>query len=297
MTVLTIGNFDGVHRGHLHLLGVAAQAARRVAADVVVLTFVPHPRMVLGPEKAPPLLTTYEERLGRLKGYFSGLGQAAKIHEEAFGREFSSQSADDFLAWVRAKFSPDEIVVGHDFQFGRGRGGRIATLRAWAESLRIGVTQVPALELRGGVVSSSRIRGLLEQADLAGANSLLGYSFCYRGVVVHGQGRGRTLGIPTANVQIESKMLLPTGVYAVRLDRRPGIANFGVRPTFGADGALGLECHLFDFQGDLYGRRVEVEMIQKIRDERKFGSVDELKSAIVRDLAIARQVHASPRSP
>jgi riboflavin kinase/FMN adenylyltransferase len=297
MSILTIGNFDGVHLGHQEILRVASEAALRKSTEVVVLTFVPHPRMVLAPEKAPPLLTTYAERRERIEAYFNARSVKTRVVEQAFGREFSSQSAEQFLAWVGSQFSVEQMVVGHDFQFGRERAGTHSTLKDWEKSAQVPVQIVSAWKTDGLTVSSSEIRKNLAAADLESARRLLGYWFSYRGVVVHGQGRGRTIGIPTANVQVEPKLLIPTGVYAVRLDRYEGVANFGVRPTFGSGGALGLECHLFDFEGDLYGRRVKVEILKKIREEARFPSMDELREAIARDLTAARQVHASLRTP
>lgn len=300
MSILTIGNFDGVHRGHQEILRTALEAARSKSTDVVVLTFVPHPRTVLSPENAPALLTTYGERKKRIEAFFTPHGVAARVVEQAFGREFSSQSAEQFLAWAGGQFEIEQMVVGHDFQFGRERSGTHQTLKTWEKSTHTPVQIVPAWQLNGKIVSSSEVRRMLALGDLQAAHKLLGYWFSYRGVVVHGQGRGRTIGIPTANVEIDSKLLLPTGVYAVGLDsgdgKYSGVANFGVRPTFGSGGTLGLECHLFDFSGDLYGRHVEVEMLQKLREEKRFASLDELRKAIANDLTMARQVHASLRS-
>lgn len=298
-SVVTIGNFDGVHRGHQELIKVAVERARALGVPAVVFTFEPHPLMVLKPELKLRRLFDVEDR----REQFERLGVDTLV-VQPFSRDFSQQPPEVFLRdFVLKPFQPKAIVVGYDFSFGANRSGSIEFLRSQAALLGGGgkdafaVEVVPpfSLELAGSptVVSSTRIRQLLAAGQASDAAALLGRPYCIRGRVKKGKGRGKTIGIPTANIDptVESNIL--PGVYAAyaqfRGRKEKAMVNIGRNPTFEADSKeLHVEAHLPDYDGakdgDLYGEFLELHFVARIRDERKFSSADELVAQIRMDI-------------
>ncbi len=283
--VVTIGNFDGVHLGHAHLLGATLALADGRGAGAAVLTFDPAPRDVLRPDNGVPRIQSLARKLVHL-----GRTGVDGVLVLPFDRATAALEPEVFAAdLLGGALGVVGLAVGHDFRFGRGRRGDAALLR---RVLGVPVVEVDALTDERGPVSSSRIRQLLADGDVAGAEALLGRPHEVVGTVVTGDRRGRTIGFPTANVLPEGHgMLPPDGVYAVEVEDggrvRPGVANLGVRPTF--DGvARRLEVHLFDFAGDLYGRELVVRMRHHLRSERRFTGIDALLAQIRLDAQAAR---------
>ena len=285
--VLALGNFDGVHLGHAHLLHAAHTA--RPDAPRAVVTFEPHPRSVFRPDDPPFRLTPSPVRTALLEA----LG-VRQVFEIRFDEAFSEMTAEAFVTEVlHDALGGVHLACGADFAFGHRRGGNANFLESRAEALGIGLTLVPALVDAGGPISSSRIRRALQDGYPERAAELLGRDWAVTGTVVHGDQRGRTIGFPTANIALGEHLEPARGVYAVlaRLpDGRviPGVANVGRRPTV-AEGAISrLEAHLFDFTEDLYGQVLSVALHRFIRAERKFDSFDALRAQIVADAAHAR---------
>jgi len=286
---VALGNMDGVHLGHASL--VHAAHAARPDAPLAVLTFEPHPREVFRPDDPPFRLTLAAERaeaLGRL---------GVKIlYELTFDRAFSQISAETFIADVlHAGIDARHLASGPDFAFGHRRGGDTTLLAERAEGLGIGLTVVPLLSDARGPIAATRIRRLLQDGYPERAAALLGRDWSIRGVVAHGDERGRTIGFPTANIPLGRHLEPARGVYAVTV-RLPdgsealGVANVGRRPTVGADLESRLEVHLFDFDGDLYGADITVALHSFLRSERKFAGLDELRAQIAADAAEARRI-------
>ena len=285
--VLALGNFDGVHLGHAHLLHAAHTA--RPDAPRAVVTFEPQPRSVFRPDDPPFRLTPSPVRAALLEA----LG-VRHVFEIRFDEAFSEMTAEAFVTEVlHEALGGVHLACGLDFAFGHRRGGNAAFLEARAEALGIGLTLVPALVDAGGPISSSRIRRALQDGYPERAAELLGRDWAVTGTVVHGDQRGRTIGFPTANIALGEHLEPARGVYAVLAtlpDGRviPGLANVGRRPTV-AEGAISrLEAHLFDFAEDLYGQVLSVALHRFIRAERKFDSFDALRAQIVADAAHAR---------
>jgi len=293
---VALGNFDGVHLGHAAVLR-AAHAARP-DLPLAVLTFEPHPREFFRPQDAPFRLMASAERAAA----FAGLG-VALLYELPFDAAFSHISAAQFVREVLFDgLAAKNLACGADFAFGHRRGGDIALLAAQAEVLGMGLTIVPPVVDAQGPVSSTRIRRLLQDGYPERAARLLGRPYAIRGEVTHGDKRGRTIGFPTANIYLHRHLEPARGVYAVTA-RLPdgavvkGVANIGQRPTVGGTESR-LEAHLFDFAGDLYGAEVSVSLLHFLREERKFGSFDELKGQILADAAAARALlDAAPAAP
>jgi riboflavin kinase/FMN adenylyltransferase len=289
--VLTIGNFDGVHLGHQTIVKLAVEKARARKGTAVAYTFRPHPQIALRPEaeRTTPLLSTYDEKLELL----GALGLDAVI-EEPFSREFSTTTPDQFFTDViLRRVSAEEIVVGYDFAFGNKRSGHLEQLEKWCKSSGLTLTVVPPHKAGSDVVSSSRIRQYLMAGEVDSAARLLGRDFFYRGVVVRGEGRGRKIGFPTANLKLENKIALPYGVYATWAvlssgERLPSVTNVGVRPTFGDGLPLLVETYVLDRDFDLYGSRFEVRFVKRLRAEEKFAGIDALKTQIAKDVEAAR---------
>ncbi|MFQ5697335.1 MAG: bifunctional riboflavin kinase/FAD synthetase [Myxococcota bacterium] len=291
--VLTIGNFDGVHLGHQALLAALLERARIRRCPAVVYTFHPHPRQVLAPERAQKLLMTFEQLAAELERR----GIDALI-QEPFDRTFASLTAEAFLRDViHARIAPEAIFVGRDFHFGKGRAGGDQTLARIGPDLGIRVTIIPQVSAGGRDVSSTRIRQALAEGRVDEARLCLGRPYAIRGRVVEGERRGRTLGFPTANLEVENEILPANGVYATWLRRlghpadgcvrRASVTNIGVRPTF-EPGRVLCETHLLDFDGDLYGERVELGFVSQLRGERRFPSPEALAEQIARDASSAR---------
>ncbi|HTE51464.1 MAG TPA: bifunctional riboflavin kinase/FAD synthetase [Kofleriaceae bacterium] len=301
---VAIGNFDGVHRGHLALLERARARASAMNGEAVALTFEPHPAMVLAPHLAPRLLTTTRRKLELLAE--AGIDACVV---EPFDRDLAGLPPDQFARVVLADaIGARRVVVGFDFTFGHKRGGTTATLRELGRDLGFEVDVVDAFTVDGLVASSTRARSFVSEGNMAGARLLLGRDFEVCGQVVRGAGRGRGLGIPTANVAAETPLLPASGIYAVWLQelepatgevgdvagpRLAGAASLGTNPTFDSAGELTLEVHILDFDGDLYDRRVRVSFVERLRGERRFPGAAELLDQIGRDIADTRRVLAA----
>jgi riboflavin kinase/FMN adenylyltransferase len=285
--VLSVGNYDGLHLGHRHLLARLVEQAQSMGAPACVYTFDPPPRVVLAPQQHQPRIQSWPDKV-RILGEL-GIDQ---VIVERFSRSFAQHPPQWFAEEVLGRrIQPSAMVLGYDFRFGRARAGDIHTLRFLLPDLDI--QQVEALEVGGQVVSSSAIRRLVAAGKVDKAAELLGLEHRIRGVVVDGDKRGRTIGVPTANLETDAQLLPANGVYAVRarVDGGPwrdGVANLGQRPTF--DGVRFLiEVHLLDFSGDLYGRELEVGFFSRLRGEQRFDGSEALVAQIRADVAAARE--------
>lgn len=292
--VIAIGNFDGVHRGHQTVLSRALELSEARGIPALVLTFEPHPRTVFNPDKPVFRLTPAPMRARILEamGFHS-------VIEYPFDRDFSQRSADEFIHSILIDWlGANEVVTGFDFHFGKGREGGPAFLMEAGRKNGFGVTLIDAFRDEGAaVVSSSRIRGLLAEGDVAEAAGLLGYRFTVEAEVIRGQQLGRTLGYPTANMALPPEAQLKPGIYAVRLRRadgtlHDGVASFGYRPTVTENGAALLETYVFDFSGNLYGETCSVSFFGHLRDELKFAGLEPLVAQIRRDEEEARALLA-----
>ena len=293
-TVLTLGVFDGLHLGHQRIMQTVVERAKTANAHSTAITFDPHPRAVLHPESAPPLLQTLDQRLANFE--VLGIEQAIVI---PFTQEFASNPAEDFLHdIVHDRLHAIEVYLGKGFAFGRGRGGNIELLRRMSEELGFFADEVPEVCVRGRRVSSSLIRALLSEGRVNLARRMLGRPYGVEGVIIRGNQRGRTIGFPTANLKPHNRVVPKNGVYATAtlVDGawRRSITNVGVRPTFDDGSDVSIESYIFDFDGDLYGDVLRVRFLHRIRDERKFSGIDELKAQIQKDTARALNYFRHP---
>ncbi len=293
-TVLTLGVFDGLHLGHQRIMETVAERAAAVDAVPTAITFDPHPRAVLHPESAPPLLQTLDQRLANLE--VLGIEQAIVVQ---FDEAFAKQPAEDFITEIiNDRLQAREVHLGQDFAFGRGRGGNIELLKKMGGDLGFIAEEVPEVRLRGRRISSSKIRHLLNDGRVNLARRMLGRPYGVEGVIERGAQRGRTIGFPTANLKPHNRVIPKFGVYATATlvdgSWRRSITNIGVRPTFENDVEPSIESFIFDFEGDLYGDVLRVRFLHRIRDERKFNGIDELRAQIERDSARARNYFSRP---
>ncbi len=290
-TVLTIGNFDGVHLGHREIFRKVLRRARQVSGTATVLTFEPHPLRLLAPEHAPPRINTPPEKIRLMEASCIDL-----LVILPFDRDLAAMSADDFVRHLLVeKLAVRHLVVGYDYAFGRGREGNLAFLQQKAAEYGFVLETLDPISHAGEVYSSTRIRQSLQAGDVAGVVDVLGRNFTLDGRVVHGAGRGRTLGFPTANLDTDKEVLPANGVYAVKVKWRErlydAVVNIGDRPTF-QDQEATLEIHLLDFQQSLYGETLRLYFVERLRGEQSFASVDALQQAIQGDIEQARSVLA-----
>ena len=284
-SAIALGNFDGVHLGHQALLTEARRNGRPT-----VLTFDPHPAKVLQPDMGPKLIEPLARRLER----FAAMGVVATV-VQPFTLEYARTPATEFERMLLEVARPAHVVVGHDFTYGTRRSGSIETLRAASERHGIALHVVPPVTVDGLVVSSTKVREYLLAGRVAQAARLLGRPFDLDGQVVEGQRRGRTLGFPTANLALQGELSPATGIYATRVrllgEERAfaGAASLGFNPTFGDTGCT-LEIHLLDFEGDLYGKTLRVEFLERLRPEMRFDSLEALQAQIGRDVERVRQL-------
>ena len=288
-TVLTLGVFDGLHLGHQLIVKTVVERARAVKAVPTVITFEPHPRAVLHPESAPPLLQTLDQKIEAMG--LHGIEQTIVIH---FDQAFSQIRAEEFLRdVVTDRLQAKEVYLGRGFFFGHDREGNIDLLRRVSERLGFFADEVPEVRLRGRRIGSSRIRELLLQGRVNLARRMLGRPYGVEGPVVRGAARGNQLGFPTANIHPHNRVIPRGGVYvtATLLEGRwrRSVTNIGRRPTFGDNLETSVETHVLNWSGDLYGDVVRVRFLHRLRDEKKFSSVNELKSQIESDVARARK--------
>lgn len=293
-TVVTLGVFDGLHLGHQLVMSTVVERARAVSAVPTVITFDPHPRAVLHAESAPPLLQTFDQKIEAFG--VLGIEQTIVIR---FTPEFAQVPAREFLRDVLYdRLHAKEVYLGCGFAFGHNREGNIGLLREVSGELGFRADEVPEVRLRGRRISSSRIRGLLSEGRVNLARRMLGRPYGVEGRVVHGAERGRTLGFPTANVHPQNRVIPRAGVYvtATLIDGawRRSVTNVGVRPTFENDVEPSVETYVIDWDGDLYGDVVRVRFLHRLRDERKFSSIEELKQQINRDARRAERYFRHP---
>jgi len=288
--VLALGNFDGLHRGHVKIIERVRRAAAERGGTPLVLTFEPHPTRVLRPDKAPLLLMTPAQKLEALER--AGIRGVAVVR---FTPELSRWEPETFVRtvlveWLRVA----EVWVGADFLFGRDRTGNFSVLRALGAQYGFRVEKIDPIRYKEFVVSSTRIRRLVSEGRVDEAGALLGRHVSIDGTVVEGAHRGREIGFPTANLETENELVPPVGVYATTATVdgvvHPSVTNVGVRPTFGGDTALTVETHILGFERDLYGQRVRLAFIQRLRDERRFADVDALREQITADVRRARRL-------
>ncbi|MGM0589541.1 MAG: bifunctional riboflavin kinase/FAD synthetase [Bacteroidota bacterium] len=293
-TVVTVGTFDGVHRGHRALIDTVIQRSREHGARSVIVTFDPHPRDIINPgSDGIKLLTTLEERCSIL----ADLGIDAMV-VIPFTRDFSLLSSEEFIREIiYEKIGVKEFVIGFDHHFGRNREGTIETVQQLGRTLGFGVHVVSKREFDDQKISSTAIRkAIMENGDIPLANELLGWTYRLTGTVIHGDKRGASIGFPTANIKPDhpNKAIPKNGVYAVRTkingDEYGGMMNIGVRPTFTEEEEATLEVHLFDFDDNIYGKSLEIFFEGRIRDEQKFDGIEAIKRQLKEDKRIAESI-------
>jgi riboflavin kinase/FMN adenylyltransferase len=280
--VLALGNFDGLHRGHLKIIERVRRGAAEHGGTPMAMTFDPHPPRVVRPDKAPPLLMTTAQRLQAL--HQAGIACVAVVR---FTRELSLWDPETFVRtvlvdWLRVS----EVWVGANFLFGHERAGNFSLLRTLGQRYGFRAEKIDPVRYKDFVVSSTRIRRLIAEGRMDEAGALLGRQYAIDGTVVEGRHRGREIGFPTANLQTDNELVPPFGVYATMMTIdgivHPGLTNIGVRPTFG-ETAPTIETHVLRYAGDLYGRQVRVSFVQRLRDERRFDDIDALRAQIEAD--------------
>jgi riboflavin kinase/FMN adenylyltransferase len=286
-TVLTLGVFDGLHLGHQLIMQTVVKRARAVGAVPTVITFEPHPRAVLHPESAPPLLQTFDQKIEALG--VLGIEQTIVIR---FDAAFAQIRAEDFLRdAVVDRLHAKEVYLGRGFAFGHEREGNIELLRSVSQGLGFFADEVPEVRLRGRRIGSTRIRELLQQGRVNLARRMLGRPYGVEGRVVRGAERGVGLGFPTANLHPQNRVIPRNGVYVtatlIEGQWRRSVTNIGTRPTFERGVDTSVETFVIDWSGDLYGDVVRVRFLHRLREEKKFSSIDELKSQIERDVTRA----------
>ena len=290
--VVTIGTFDGVHLGHAHILSKLIELAKKINGETVLLTFYPHPRMILHPEDhGLQLLSSQDEKATLLE--MAGIDHLVVL---PFTKEFSRIPAFEYVRDLLVSgLRTHTLVIGYDHRFGKNREGNHATLLELSETFGYLVHEIPARQIDEAAISSTKIRGALQLGDIKLANKLLGYPYQIAGKVVPGDGRGRTIGYPTANVlpHFEFKLVPFQGVYAawITCEGRdwPALVNIGTRPTFSLEKTITIEAHLLAFQGDLYNKTIGIRFIDRLRNEQKFGSIVELVEQIKSDIQIAQR--------
>lgn len=288
-SAVTLGNFDGVHLGHRELFRHLVKTARQLNCPSVVYTFDPHPLKFLAPDKAPRLLNTPEE-----KRRLIAASHVDYLVETPFTSEFSAMSPEQFVEDILIdKLHVTALVVGYDYAFGKGRHGNAEFLKAYGNKKGFTVEVLQPVGADSLPFSSTRIRSMVTSGDVAGVVRLLGRQYNLEGVVVPGDQRGRKLGFPTANLETDKELLPAAGVYAVKvrhnLQEYSGVVNIGHRPTFGGKNST-IEVYLLDFTGQLYGEKLRIYFVERLRGEQKFSSIDELVGAIEGDIIRARQI-------
>jgi riboflavin kinase/FMN adenylyltransferase len=288
-TVLTMGVFDGLHLGHQQIMKTVVERAKALSATPTVITFDPHPRAVLFPESAPPLLQTLDQRINA----FSVLGIEQTI-VIPFSKELAQQPAEEFLQdIVHERLQAKEVYLGQGFFFGKDRAGNIDLLRKVSGELGFFADEIGEIKLRGARISSSRIRNLLIEGRVNLARRMLGRPYGVEGRIVRGDRRGHTIGFPTANLHPQNRVIPRNGVYVtstlIEDQWRRSITNIGIRPTFGKDSEPSIETYILNWDGDLYGDVLRVRFLHRVRDEKKFNSIDELIAQIKKDVGRAER--------
>lgn len=289
---VTIGNFDGFHLGHRLLVQSTIEKARQRSIPAGLLTFDPHPVQMLAPHKKLQRIFSIQDLIATAENL--GLDF---IVIEAFSRDFSERTADNFLnEYLNPRFSPQAVVVGYDFNFGSGRSGHPSAMKSWGENLGIEIEVVPQVQYLSENVSSSRIRKLIAEGDLHLVQTLLQRPFYLKGLVVKGFQRGRSIGFPTANLKLGEEIIPRVGVYGgtakVRGKKYLAVCNVGYNPTFGEMAKPQVEVHLINFNQDVYGETMVFDFIKPIREEKKFSSIDLLKAQINEDVEFWKSEHS-----
>ena len=286
---LTIGNFDGVHRGHRALIDRVTATARELDLTSCILTFEPHPREFFAPEAAPARLTRLRDKLELM-----ATAGVERVHVARFNARFAALSAQQFIEDILVRgLDTRWLLVGRDFRFGARRAGDYAALRSAGERHGFAIESMPDVLFEGVRVSSSAVRAALMAGELAAAERLLGHPYTISGRVAHGARLGRSLGFPTANIVLRHASPL-SGIFVVEVDNLGrGVASLGKRPTVNPVPVPLLEVHLFDWDGDLYGEHLRVHFLKKLRDEQKYNGLEALKDAIARDAREAREYFAN----
>ncbi len=284
-TILTLGTFDGIHPGHLKIIDKLVSCSKEKGCRNVVITFHPHPRTVLSGSSSVKMLSTQEEKINLLRKH--GVENLLTIN---FTKEFASLTAEEFIYdYLINGIGLSEIVLGHDHHFGKGRSGNVELLKMIGAKENFVVTTAEPFLIDGEVVSSTKIRNAISEGDIARSNKLLARNYSFSGVVVSGDKRGRELGFPTANIKLSSqeKLLPASGIYAVRVfvenENHIGLLSIGNRPTFYNEGELVTEVYIYDFNREIYGKEVTVELVERLRGEEKFNSAEELIDQMNKD--------------
>jgi len=286
---MTLGNFDGIHLGHKEIFRRVRQAAQSINGTSVVFTFVPHPLKVVAPNASPPLLTDFRKKMELIREE----GMDVVICSD-FTKKFAMLHPRDFAKnFIAEKIGVKEVFVGYDFSFGRGRMGNIDQLKELGTDFGFHVHILPEIRIEGQEVNSTRIRRLVEEGDVEQAERLLGRHYSIAGKVVSGYKTGKGIGFPTANLRTPYELIPDTGVYAVWVGRGSstmgGVVNIGFNPTFHRN-QLSVEVHIFDFYEEIYGQKIEIQFVGRLRDERKFNSAEELVDQIKMDVDQARKI-------
>jgi riboflavin kinase/FMN adenylyltransferase len=295
--VLTIGNFDGVHRGHLALFDRVKARARLIQGQSAVMTFEPHPIKVMKPGNGPPLITMIDQKLELISA--AGIDVIFCL---PFTKQFAAISAQSFVRSILLeKIGMKELVVGYDYAFGHQREGDIKLLKAMGRTLGFAVHEVKPIHIKNKLVSSTSIRKLIQEGNLGEAKALLGRDYQISGTVVRGKSRGgKLLGFPTANLELIDELTPKSGVYAVTVlmngKTYKGVTNIGFNPTFG-NGVLSVETHILDFSEDVLGKSIKINFIQRLREEKKYASIHELADQIGLDIAQARKIFENLEAP
>ncbi|MBK7229676.1 MAG: bifunctional riboflavin kinase/FAD synthetase [Ignavibacteriales bacterium] len=284
-TILTLGTFDGIHPGHLKIIDKLVSCSKEKGCRNVVITFHPHPRTVLSGSSSVKMLSTQEEKINLLRKH--GVENLLTMN---FTKEFASLTAEEFIyGYLINGIGLSEIVLGHDHHFGKGRSGNVELLKMIGAKENFVVTTAEPFLIDGEVVSSTKIRNAISEGDIARSNKLLARNYSFSGVVVSGDKRGRELGFPTANIKLSSqeKLLPASGIYAVRVfvenENHIGLLSIGNRPTFYNEGELVTEVYIYDFNREIYGKEVTVELVERLRGEEKFNSAEELIDQMNKD--------------
>ncbi len=290
---ITVGNFDGVHLGHRQILQELIREAARAGRKALLVTFDPHPKMILHPERRPfYLLTTLEEKLILLEEL--GLDAVILI---SFSLDYAGTTAESFIVdFLWRDLQVRKLFIGHDYKFGRKKEGNADVLTAYGKRLGFEVSVIDAVAAGDNIVSSTKIRESILAGDVRKATALLGRPYNVSGAVVKGKGRGASLGFPTANIEPEKELLPARGVYAALVKLAGAsyraVLNIGINPTFG-ESSLTLEVHLLNFHGDLYGKLLDVQFIERLREERKFSGPEELIGQMIKDREAAQEILVS----
>jgi riboflavin kinase/FMN adenylyltransferase len=291
-TVITLGTFDGLHIGHQQIVDTVIQKSRQTGSRNLLITFDPHPRKIVPGRNDVKLLSTLEEKILILEKL--GLENLFIIK---FTSEFSKQTPEQFVEkYLVNGIGLKEIIIGYDHHFGKGRGGDFELLQNLGQKFNFDVTVVPEYSIDGETVSSTKIRNALLSGDVVKAGKMLGRLYSFKGIIVRGDGRGKKLGFPTANISIdnEDKLIPAKGIYAgeciVEGEKHYGLLSLGSRPTFHKDGEIIPEFYIFDFDRDIYDKVMQVNLVEKIRDEEKFNSVEELITRMKKDEETGKEI-------